>query len=69
MVEERLVERVETVVTVHSWLVGQVVSTYVPSCKVPTEWPPKIVDSEVLACFVSAGQLNSYRSTPSREEW
>ena len=36
--------------------IGQVVPTYVPSCKVPTEWPPKMVDSEVLACFVSAGQ-------------
>ena len=57
--EERLVEWVETVVRMLSWLVGQVVSTYVPSCKVPTEWLPRMVDSEVLACCVSAGQLRS----------
>ena len=31
------VELVERIVTRQNWLEGQVVSTYVPSCKVPTE--------------------------------
>ena len=45
-------EQVETAV-MPSWLEGLVVSTFVPSYKVPTELLTKMVGSEVVAYSVS----------------
>ena len=46
-----------------SWLEELVVSTCVPSCKVPTEQLTTMVGSEVVAYFVSVGQQRSWGHT------
>ena len=63
VVEEHWVELVEKVVMMPNCSVGQVVSTYVPSCKFPTEWLATMAESEVWACCVGAGQLHSWVRT------